>query len=127
MNFSDVSPTGEFWLGLKKIQALAAQGNSVLHVQLEDWKQGRHFNEYGFYLDGPERNYTIHLTLMSGDLPDPLSNLTGVMFSTKDRDNDKQEDPSCAHSFTGAEDLCAEHVSIVEMGWQTAADAQHVF
>lgn len=92
---------GEFWLGLKKIHSLVTQGNSVLHIQLEDWKQARRFLEYRFNLNGPESNYTIHLTQLSGDVPDPMSNHTGMMFSTKDRDNDNHQDSNCAHSFTG--------------------------
>ncbi|XP_044076808.1 angiopoietin-related protein 3-like [Siniperca chuatsi] len=92
---------GEFWLGLRKIHSLTAQGNSVLHIHLEDWKQGRHFIEYRFHLNGPESNYAIHLTHLSGDLPDPMSNHTGMMFSTKDRDNDNHQDCNCAHNYTG--------------------------
>ncbi|XP_053185376.1 angiopoietin-related protein 3-like isoform X2 [Scomber japonicus] len=92
---------GEFWLGLRKIHSLAALGNSVLHIQLEDWKQNRRLFEYRFYLGGPESNYTIHLSHLSGDLPEPMSNLTGMKFSTKDRDNDKNQDSNCAHTYTG--------------------------
>ncbi|XP_074545709.1 angiopoietin-related protein 3-like isoform X2 [Halichoeres trimaculatus] len=92
---------GEFWLGLRKIHSLATDGNSVLNIQLEDYKQDRHFSEYSFHLDGPESNYSIHLTHLSGDLPDPLSNHSGTMFSTKDRDNDRQQDPNCAHNQSG--------------------------
>ncbi|XP_070701311.1 angiopoietin-related protein 3-like [Pempheris klunzingeri] len=92
---------GEFWLGLRKIHSLAAQGNSVLHIQLEDWKQGRRFVEYRFYLNGPESNYTIHLTHLSGNLPDPMSNHTGIKFSTKDRDNYSHQDFNCAHNTGG--------------------------
>lgn len=108
-----VSPTGEFWLGLRKIHSLVAQGNSVLHIQLEDWKQGRRFSEYRFYLNGPESNYTIHLTHLSGDVLDPMRNQTGMMFSTKDRDNDKQQNSSCAHNYTGDADLKPVHVFIM--------------
>ncbi|KAM9789135.1 angiopoietin-related protein 3-like [Neosynchiropus ocellatus] len=92
---------GEFWLGLRRIHSLAAPGDSVLRVQLEDWKRGRHFAEYHVQLSGPESNYTISLKHLSGDLSDPLSNLTGMMFSTKDRDNDKSQDSSCARIHTG--------------------------
>ncbi|KAF7659034.1 hypothetical protein LDENG_00004190 [Lucifuga dentata] len=92
---------GEFWLGLRKIHSLAAQGNSVLRIQLEDWKQGRRVIEYRVHLKGPERNYAIHLMHLSGDLPDPMSNHTGMMFSTKDRDNDNHLDSNCAHNYTG--------------------------
>uniref|UniRef100_UPI0037E8E8A3 angiopoietin-related protein 3-like n=1 Tax=Semicossyphus pulcher TaxID=241346 RepID=UPI0037E8E8A3 len=92
---------GEFWLGLRKLHSLAAQGNSVLHIQLENWKQDRRSIEYRFHLDGPESNYTIHLTQLSGDLPDPMSNHSGMMFSTKDRDNDRQHDSNCANNHSG--------------------------
>uniref|UniRef100_A0A8C2XEL4 Angiopoietin like 3 n=1 Tax=Cyclopterus lumpus TaxID=8103 RepID=A0A8C2XEL4_CYCLU len=92
---------GEFWLGLRSIHSLATQGNSVLHIQLEDWKQNRRFTEYRFNLNGPESNYTIHLTHLFGDLLDPMSNHTGMMFSTKDRDNDNHQESNCAHYYTG--------------------------
>uniref|UniRef100_A0A674MQU5 Angiopoietin-related protein 3-like n=2 Tax=Takifugu rubripes TaxID=31033 RepID=A0A674MQU5_TAKRU len=91
----------EFWLGLRNIRSLLVRGNSVLHVQLEDWKQGRHSSEYTFYLHGPEEDYAIDLRLLSGDLPDPMGNLTGMAFSTKDRDSDQQRDSDCAHGYTG--------------------------
>ncbi|XP_056149657.1 angiopoietin-related protein 3-like [Lampris incognitus] len=92
---------GEFWLGLKKIYTLAKQGNSFLQIQLEDWKQVKQFIEYNFSLEGPENNYTIHLTHISGDLPDAMANQTGMMFSTKDRDNDNHQDSNCAYDYTG--------------------------
>lgn len=96
--------TGEFWLGLRKIHSLVAQGNSVLHVQLEDLKQGRRSIEYRFTLSGPERNYTIQVTHLSGDLPDPMSNHRGVMFSTKDWDNRRHGHSACGQGLSGATD-----------------------
>ncbi|KAM4728019.1 angiopoietin-related protein 3-like [Anableps anableps] len=92
---------GEFWLGLKKMYSLASQGNSVLHIQLEDWKQNRHFIEYRFYLEGSESNYAIRLIYLSGSLPNPVSNHTGVVFSTKDRDNGSHWASKCAHPQSG--------------------------
>ncbi|XP_022049215.1 angiopoietin-related protein 3-like [Acanthochromis polyacanthus] len=92
---------GDFWLGLKKIHSLACQGNSVLQIRVEDWKQDKRFIEYRFYLDGPQNNYTIHLSYLSGNLPDPMSNHTGMMFSTKDRDNDNHQDSNWAHQQAG--------------------------
>lgn len=108
-----ISLTGEFWLGLRKIHSLAAQGNSVLHIQLEDWKQGRRFIEYRFDLNGPESNYSIHLMHLAGDLPDLMSNHSGMMFSTKDRDNDKHPDSNCAQSYTGAAHVSSHIMSEV--------------
>ncbi|XP_051943647.1 angiopoietin-related protein 3-like [Hippocampus zosterae] len=92
---------GEFWLGLSKIHSLVAQGNSVLHIHLEDWKHNKRFIEYTCDLDGPESNYTLHLKLLSGDLSDPMKNHTGMMFSTKDRDNNKHRHSNCDHNYTG--------------------------
>ncbi|XP_028987724.1 angiopoietin-related protein 3-like [Betta splendens] len=92
---------GDVWLGLRKLHSLAAQGNAVLQIRLEDWKQAGRSLQYGFHLDGAERNYTIHLTHLSGDVPDPLINHTGMMFSTKDRDNDRLQSSSCAHLHAG--------------------------
>lgn len=92
---------GEFWLGLKKIYSLASQGNSVLHIQLEDWKQNRHFIEYGFYLDGPESKYAIRLIYPSGSLPNLMSNHTGAVFSTMDRDNGGNWASRCPHPQSG--------------------------
>ncbi|XP_041848111.1 angiopoietin-related protein 3-like [Melanotaenia boesemani] len=92
---------GEFWLGLQKIHSLTSQGNFMLHIQLEDWNQNKFFTLYRFYLDGPESNYTIHLMHLSGNLPDPINNPTGMMFSTKDTDYYNQQDFKCAHRLSG--------------------------
>ncbi|XP_062338056.1 angiopoietin-related protein 3-like [Osmerus eperlanus] len=97
--FGDIH--GEFWLGLRRIHALAAQGDSLLHIQLEDWKQGKRHIQYNLSLEGPESHYTIHLAHASGDLPDAMTNHSGMMFSTKDRDHDKDEGSNCAYDYTG--------------------------
>ncbi|XP_066521086.1 angiopoietin-related protein 3 [Hoplias malabaricus] len=91
----------EFWLGLAKIYSIVKQGEYILNIQLEDWKEEKRFIEYMFSLDGPETHYTIHLTHLSGNLPDAMSNHTGMMFSTKDNDNDNHEDSNCARNYTG--------------------------
>ncbi|XP_062411639.1 angiopoietin-related protein 3 [Sardina pilchardus] len=91
----------EFWLGLEKIHAIARQGPSVMHIQLEDWKDETRSIEYLFTLDGPANDYPLHLTPLRGNLPDAMSNHTGMRFSTKDRDNDNHEDSNCARNYTG--------------------------
>lgn len=55
-----------------------------------------------FTLDGPASHYTIHLTYQSGNLPDAMSNHTGMMFSTKDKDNDDLDESSCARNYSGS-------------------------
>ncbi|XP_053493023.1 angiopoietin-related protein 3 [Ictalurus furcatus] len=91
----------EFWLGLAKIYSIARQGDYILSIEMEDWKDERRFIEYMFILDGPASYYTIHLTHLSGNLPDAMSNHTGMMFSTKDKDNDNLDGSSCARSYSG--------------------------
>ncbi|KAG9343347.1 hypothetical protein JZ751_014328, partial [Albula glossodonta] len=90
----------EFWLGLRKMYAISRESRSILHIELEDWKQGRRFIEYLFTLEGPASHYALHLTHLSGDLPDAMTNYTGIRFSTKDNHNNK-EDSTCTHNHTG--------------------------
>lgn len=91
----------DFWLGLKKIYSLTNQGVYILRIDLEDWKEERHWAEYSFSLEGPSKDYTIHVSHFSGDLTDPLANSTGVKFSTKDRNNDNHRSSNCARNYTG--------------------------
>ncbi|XP_071781745.1 angiopoietin-related protein 3 [Centroberyx gerrardi] len=91
----------EFWLGLKKIHSLARQGAYILRVDLVDWKEEKHWAEYQFSLGGPTTHYTLRLSHLSGDLPDAMTNSTGMSFSTKDRDNDNHRDSNCARNYTG--------------------------
>lgn len=86
---------------MEKIYAIARQGEYVMHIQLEDWRAETRSIEYLFVLDGPATDYTLHLTHLRGNLPDAMSNHTGMRFSTKDRDNDNHEDSNCAHNYTG--------------------------
>uniref|UniRef100_A0A668AAK0 Angiopoietin-like 3 n=1 Tax=Myripristis murdjan TaxID=586833 RepID=A0A668AAK0_9TELE len=91
----------EFWLGLKKIHSLAGQGAYILRVDLADWKEEKHWAEYQFSLGSPSTHYTLHLSYISGDLPDAMANSTGISFSTKDRVSDNQRNSNCARNYTG--------------------------
>lgn len=91
----------DFWLGLEKIYSLTQQGVYILRIDLEDWKEERHWAEYQFSLEGPSKDYIIHVTNFSGDLPDALANSTGMRFSTKDRNTDDDQHSSCNRSYTG--------------------------
>lgn len=88
---------------MAKIYSIARQGDYILSIEMEDWKDERRFIEYMFILDGPASYYTIHLTHLSGNLPDAMSNHTGMMFSTKDKDNDNLDGSSCARSYSGSD------------------------
>ncbi|KAL7876619.1 hypothetical protein AOLI_G00115820 [Acnodon oligacanthus] len=87
----------EFWLGLKKIFAIARQGDSLLRLQMEDWKQEKQSTEFQYNLEGPDSNYTIHLKTVD---PTPDTDFHAVRFSTKDH-NDGYDDESCVRDYTG--------------------------
>ncbi|KAM6948237.1 angiopoietin-related protein 3-like [Aplochiton taeniatus] len=93
---------GEFWLGLKKIHALASLGGSLLHIVVGDWRQGSRSIQYNtFSLGGPESRYALHLGQPAGDLPDAMSRHGGTTFSTKDRDHGNLEETQCLYDHTG--------------------------
>ncbi|KAK1786764.1 hypothetical protein P4O66_017160, partial [Electrophorus voltai] len=85
----------DFWLGLKKISSIASQGDSVLHVQMEDWKREKYLMEFECSLEGPASNYTIHFK--SGGLTSESQ--TRIRFSTKDH-YDGNNNQNCAHDYT---------------------------
>ncbi|XP_011613421.2 angiopoietin-related protein 3 [Takifugu rubripes] len=99
LGFGDLQ--NDFWLGLEKIYSLTQQGDYILRIDLEDWKEERHWAEYQFSLEGPSKDYIIQVTNFSGDLPDALANSTGMRFSTKDRNTDDNQNPNCNRSYTG--------------------------
>lgn len=93
---------GEFWLGLRKIFSITQQGGSLLHIQMEDWKQEKHSMEFQYVLEGPDSNYTIHLK--PGDPTLDMDVPTRLRFSTKDhKDGNGPKEQNCAHDYTGTE------------------------
>lgn len=93
----------DFWLGLKKIHSLTQQGVYILRIDLEDWKEEKHWAEYRFSLEGPSKHYTLHLSHFSGDLADAMANSTGMSFFTKDRNDDTKQNSNCSRNYTGKE------------------------
>ncbi|XP_057573591.1 angiopoietin-related protein 3 [Hippopotamus amphibius kiboko] len=73
---------GEFWLGLEKIYSIAKQSNYILRIELEDWKDNKHYIEYSFHLGDHETNYTLHLVEIAGNVPNALPEHKDLMFST---------------------------------------------
>ncbi|KAI3368557.1 hypothetical protein L3Q82_025568 [Scortum barcoo] len=91
----------DYWLGLKKIRSLTQQGAYIMRIDLEDWKEEKHWAEYRFSMEGPPKDYTLHVSHFSGDLPDAMANSTGMRFSTKDRNSDNQGNTNSARNNTG--------------------------
>lgn len=73
---------GEFWLGLEKIYAIVQQSNYILRLELQDWKDSKHYVEYSFHLGSHETNYTLHVAEIAGNIPGALPEHTDLMFST---------------------------------------------
>ncbi|XP_077390352.1 angiopoietin-related protein 3 [Festucalex cinctus] len=91
----------DFWLGLKKIHSIIQQGSYILKVDLEDWKEDKHWAEYHFSIDGPTEHYALHLSHFSGDLVDAMANSSSTRFSTKDQNNGNPQASNCARNYTG--------------------------
>ncbi|KAF3690661.1 Angiopoietin-related protein 3 Angiopoietin-like protein 3 ANGPTL3(17-224) Precursor [Channa argus] len=91
----------DFWLGLKKIHSIAQQGLYILRVDLEDWREEKQWAEYSFSLEGPSKDYTLHVSHISSDSPDAMANCTGMRFSTKDRNDDINRNFNCTRNSTG--------------------------
>ena len=96
------SPTGELWLGNDRIHRLTASGNTVLRVEVEDWKGNRAYARYGTFRvgDGGDK-YRLSVGSYSGTAGDSLVYHNRMYFTTKDRDND-WDSRNCAQSYTGA-------------------------
>lgn len=95
----------DFWLGLKKIHSLTQHGAHILGIEVEDWREGKHWAEYHFSVEGPSNHYILHVDHFSGDLPDAMANATGTRFSTKDTNSD-QRTPVCTRGYTGKQFVC---------------------
>uniref|UniRef100_A0A3P9QAW2 Angiopoietin-like 3 n=1 Tax=Poecilia reticulata TaxID=8081 RepID=A0A3P9QAW2_POERE len=101
----------DFWLGLKKIHTISQLGSYIMRIDVEDWKEEKHWAEYSFSLEGPSEDYTLHLSHLAGDLPDAMTNLTGSRFSTKDKNNDSGCSSDCTtRNCTGGwwQSACSE-------------------
>lgn len=91
----------DFWLGLKKIHSFSQQGVYILRIDLEDWKEEKHWAEYHFSMEGPSKDYTIQVSHFSGDLPDVMANSTSMRFLTKDRNHENHRNSNCTRNYTG--------------------------
>ena len=96
------SSTGELRLGNDRIHRLAASGNTVLRVEVEDWSGNRAYARYGTFRVGDEGDkYRLTVGSYSGTAGDSLAYRNRMYFPTKDRDND-QYSCNCVQEWTGA-------------------------
>uniref|UniRef100_A0A9L0RN33 Angiopoietin like 3 n=1 Tax=Equus caballus TaxID=9796 RepID=A0A9L0RN33_HORSE len=99
--------SGEFWLGLEKIYSIVKRSNYILRIELEDWKDNKHYIEYSFHLGNHETNYTLHLVEITGNVPNALPEHKDLVFSTWDHKAKGQL--NCLESYSGGwwwHDVC---------------------
>ncbi|NXU59043.1 ANGL3 protein, partial [Turnix velox] len=92
---------GEFWLGLNKTYSIIKQGDYILRIELQDWRYNKRFVDYAFSLGGPETDYTLLLSRISGSIPNALPEQTELRFSTPDHDANPINDFNCPENYIG--------------------------
>ncbi|XP_062552132.1 fibrinogen-like protein A [Armigeres subalbatus] len=101
--FGDVD--GEFWLGLETVHRLTKNRNYVLIIELQDLGGKNIYAQYDEFEIGSEaEKYSLkRLGKYNGTAGDSLSkHHKGMMFSTKDKDNDRDPIRNCATYVMGA-------------------------
>lgn len=92
----------DFWLGNERVFSLTNQGNYSLWIDLKDKEGNKRYATYReFWIENENQQYRLHLSGYKGDAGDSFSNLSGMKFTTKDRDNDIWS-KNCAQEFKGA-------------------------
>ncbi|XP_053692435.1 ficolin-1-like, partial [Sabethes cyaneus] len=124
----------EYWLGLEKMHQITRNNNYELLVVLTSFKGTTKSARYNRFMVGSEfENYKLTVgQFISGDAGDSLSYHDGLMFSTMDRDNDRDKG-SCAKTYKGGwwfkdcyrVNLTGEHVeeSNSSMSWLSFLDS----
>ena len=95
--------TGEFWLGLGKINRLTKGESNTLRVDLGDFDGNTRYAQYTTFSVGDSASkYTLTVGGYSGTAGDSLFRQNGMKFTTQDRDNDIRRDYNCAQVYPGA-------------------------
>ena len=92
--------TGEFWLGLSKINRLTKEQSNTLRVDLGDFSNNKAYAQYTtFSVGNSTTEYTLTVGGYSGTAGDSLTHTAspnlyhnGMKFTTRDNDNDKATD-----------------------------------
>ncbi|XP_018548086.1 fibrinogen like 1B isoform X2 [Lates calcarifer] len=98
----------EFWLGNEHIHSLISEGRNLVKIDLMDWDGQRSHAFYeNFRITDESDKYRLQYELYSGKAGDALTGgrgmveqwsacLSGMQFSTRDQDNDRYLQGSCA-------------------------------
>ncbi|KAM9332559.1 fibrinogen like 1B [Pholidichthys leucotaenia] len=104
----------EFWLGNEHIYSLLSEGKNLVKIDLMDWDGNRNHAFYeNFRISDEADKYRLQYGIYSGKAGDALTSdgggaveqwsscLSGMQFSTKDQDNDRYLQGSCAQESKG--------------------------
>ena len=95
--------TGEYWLGLGKINRLTKEQSNTLRVDLGDFDGNTSYAQYTtFSVGNSTTEYTLTVGGYSGTAGDSLYWHNGMKFSTTDNDNDNNLGGNCAQYYHGA-------------------------
>ena len=96
--------TGEFWLGLGKINRLTKEQSNTLRVDLGDFDGNTSYAQYTtFSVGNSTTEYTLTAGGYSGTAGESLIwQHNGIKFSTRDNDNDNWPSGNCAQRYHGA-------------------------
>ena len=101
--FGDLN--GEFWYGITPLHCLTSQGQWELRIDLTHTNGTKTYLHYKqFAIGSASDNYPLQISQYKGIYPvDPFSthSLSGMKFTTKDRDNDRYSGGNCAVSGNG--------------------------
>uniref|UniRef100_A0A8D3A8P3 Fibrinogen like 1B n=1 Tax=Scophthalmus maximus TaxID=52904 RepID=A0A8D3A8P3_SCOMX len=98
----------EFWLGNEHMYSLLSEGKNLVKIELKDWEGKRTYAFYeNFRITDEADKYRLHYGQYSGKAGDALTggggsveqwsaSLSGMQFSTRDQDNDRYLQGSCA-------------------------------
>ena len=94
--------TGEFWLGLGKINRLTKEQSNTLRVDLGDFDGNTSYAQYTTFSVGNSiTEYILTVGGYSGTAGDSLTGQhNGTEFSTRDNDNDRWEN-NCGQRYVG--------------------------
>ena len=94
--------TGEFWLGLGKINRLTKEQSNTLRVDLEDFDGNTSYAQYTtFSVGNSTTEYNLTVGGHSGTAGDSLAEHNGMKFTTRDNDNDNGRSFNCAQIHDG--------------------------
>jgi len=94
---------GNYWLGNDLLHQLTNEARYKLRCLVQARSNGVvYVANYGTFLVASEStNYTLRVAEYSGNAGDSMSYHNGMMFSTYDIDNDRDDSGNCAQVFAG--------------------------